>query len=93
MTSEEMLLLTRILSQVPMVTKFDHPDESQAETIVHSLSDLEKSFRTVSNLIPKLFEDTNNVDHLNDVLLEIGEEFRHILYHLRDPDFFNYLFD
>ena len=34
-----------------------------------------------------------NSEQLNDVLLDIGEELRHVLYHIRDPKFFSYLYD
>jgi hypothetical protein len=44
-------------------------------------------------LLPRLLNDSLEPDELNEVLLDIGEELRHVLYHIRDPKFFGYLID
>ena len=38
-------------------------------------------------------KDTASPEELFDVLIDIGEEFRHILYHIHDPKFYKYLED
>lgn len=86
--------LTERLASLKSVSQFDRPREPQAATLTHSLTDLEKSFREVlDTLLPKLLDESLASDQLNDVLLDIGEELRHILYHIRDPRFFDYLGD
>ena len=35
--------------------------------------------------------DRASPEEILDALLEIGEEFRHILYHINDPKFYKYL--
>ena len=94
LTPEAGRLLTERLSRIPAVRKFDLPGEPQAATIAHALSDLEESFRTtLEHLLPRVVDSQLTSDELNDVLLDIGEELRHILYHVKDPRFFDYLFE
>ncbi|MCU1226403.1 MAG: hypothetical protein JWQ42_4496 [Edaphobacter sp.] len=38
--------------------------------------------------LPKLADPTVQGEQLEDFLMDIREEFRHILYHLHDPEFF-----
>lgn len=94
MTPEAALRLTERLARVKSVSQFDQPGEPQAATLAHSLTDLEKSFREiVETLLPRLLDESLASDQLNDVLLDIGEELRHVLYHIKDPKFFGYLTD
>jgi hypothetical protein len=92
LTPEVVLLLEKRLQNVTSVTRFDRAGEPQATTLAHSLADLEESFREVlENLLPRLVDSNLDSGQLNDVLLDIGEELRHIHYHIRDPKFFDYL--
>jgi hypothetical protein len=84
--------LTDRLGKIASVAQFDAPDEPQGSTIANALSDLEDSFSIVlNNLLPKLLDQTKSPEELDDVLLDIGEELRHILYHIRDTKYFGYL--
>lgn len=94
MTPETALRLTERLARVKSVSQFDQPGEPQAATLAHSLTDLEKSFREIlETQLPRLLDESLAPDQLNDVLLDIGEELRHVLYHIRDPKFFDYLIE
>jgi hypothetical protein len=80
------------LSQLPSVARLDTRNERQGGTIAHALSGFETSFSVVLYvLLPKLLDETQPSEQLDDVLLEIGEELRHILYHVRDTRYFQYL--
>ena len=80
------------LAKVPSVSQFDLAGEPQGSTIAHALSDLEDSFSLVlSDLLPKLLDQTKSADELDDLLLDVGEELRHILYHIKDTRYFGYL--
>lgn len=99
MNNQEKLLTARSakdladrLAKVPSVSQFDLPDEPQGSTIAHALSDLEDSFSMVVNeLLPKLLDETKSAEELDELLLDIGEELRHILYHIKDTRYFGYL--
>lgn len=84
--------LAERLSQCPEVTKYDQGEQKEAGVLAHSFGDLEESFRTFLNeQLPRLLNEHATAEELGDVLLEIGEEFRHILYHIQDPKFYQYL--
>jgi hypothetical protein len=74
------------LAACNVVARFG-PEE--AGTLVHAFSDLEESFRRfLDEQLPKLADPAVKGEELEDLLLDIREEFRHILYHLHDPEFF-----
>lgn len=74
------------LSQCPEVTKYDQGEEKEAGVLAHSFGDLEESCSVFLNEhLPKLLDEQATVAELCEVLFEIGEEFRHILYHIHDP--------
>ena len=76
------------------VKEYDTPDEKQAWMLAHNLLDLEESFQTfLDQQLPKLEKEELNSDQINDILFEIGEELRHVLYHIRDAEFYSYLRD
>ncbi len=84
-------LATR-LSTCEAVAKLDVGDEKEAWTLAHAFSDLEGSFRTfLDEQLPRLRQEELSPDAIHDLLLDIGEEFRHILYHLNDTRFYAYL--
>lgn len=80
------------LSRCPEVTRYDEGENREAWTISHAFADLEESFRKfLDDHLPKLMQDQAEASRTYDLLLEIGEELRHILYHLKDPRFYRYL--
>jgi hypothetical protein len=101
MTQEQLLMtpqiasrLTERLSKLRSVSQFDKSGEPQAATLAHSFTDLEKSFREfLQVLLPKLLDESLTADQLNDTLLDVGEALRHVLYHIKDPQFFGYLIE
>jgi len=94
LTPEGRLKLIERLSSIRAVAQFDKPGETQAETLVHALMDLEQSFRAILEIhLPNLLDPSLSSEQINDVLLEIGEELRHVLYHVKDAEYFGYLDD
>ena len=84
--------LAEKLDLLPDVNKHDSADDKEAWTLVHAFSDLEESFRRfLDDQLPRLVNGEPTPTALNDLLTEIGEEFRHIVYHIRDPKFYSYL--
>lgn len=81
--------LARKLAEVASVSKFGG---EEAGTLAHAFGDLEESFlRFLDDLLPRLVETDLTPDEIESVLLEIGEELRHVLYHVADPQFYAYL--
>jgi hypothetical protein len=74
------------------IRKYDTADEKQAWTLAHAFLDLAESFRKfLDQQLPKLERSSMDCEQMNELLLDIGEEFRHILYHIQDPAFYAYL--
>ena len=68
--------------------------QEKAWGLAHALSDLEQSLRVLLDAhFPRLLLNDAARTDLTDVLLDMGEEFRHILYHLNDASFYSYLTD
>ncbi len=84
--------LAEKLSQVEEVTRHDEGQHKEAWVITHAFADLESSFRAfLEDQLPKLMESDLEPSAVAGLLIDIGEELRHILYHLRDPKFYRYL--
>jgi|SRR6266851_2284477 len=86
--------LERRLADAPAVKKFSTAEWDEANTLVHSLADLEESFdKYVNELLPRLLAADVAGPALEEVLSDITEELRHVVYHLQDPKFFRHLVD
>jgi len=84
--------LAERLSKCPEVTKYNKGEEPEAGVLAHAFGDLEESFRAfLDEQLPRLMNDQASAAELFDALLDIGEELRHILYHIHDPEFYRYL--
>jgi hypothetical protein len=80
--------LVQRLSTAPVIAR----SQEEPETLAHAFSDLEVSLRKfLYEQLPRLADPSMQGEVLEDLLLEIREEFRHVLYHLHDPQFFRVL--
>jgi hypothetical protein len=80
------------LSVCEQVRQYDTSEEKEAWTLAHAFLDLTESFRKFSEeQLPKLSAGQMDSNQVNDLLLEIGEDFRHILYHIFDSRYYAYL--
>jgi len=94
MYGERYVDLIEVLSRCPAMQKHDRPGEPQAATVAHAFLDLEESFRRfVEEHLVSLTASDLSEDQICDKLQDIGEEFRHILYHLRDMQFYRGMLD
>jgi len=92
LSAEHLGRLAERLAKLGGVTRFDAGSNKEAWTLAHGLSDIEESFRNfLDKSLPKLVDENGPDGEMEAVLHEIGEEFRHILYHLKDMKFFQYL--
>ncbi len=81
--------LAKRLEKLESITQYDDGDEKEAGALIHALSDLEDSFhKLLFELFPRLAESNIEGDELEGQLFDIGDEIRHIYYHLKDPKFF-----
>lgn len=81
--------LRRRLDDCPIVSR---SGKEEAPTLVHAFSDLEASCRTfLTDLLPRLANPNVQGTELEDLLIDVREEFRHVLYHIHDPELFRML--
>lgn len=93
-TVAELKALAERLSKCRDVAKLDQGDHREAWALAHAFADLEESFgRILDDQLKKLTAGELGESETLDLLLEIGEELRHVLYHIHDPRFYRYLKD
>jgi hypothetical protein len=85
--------LADILDRSRKVTTFDSEKEKEAHRLAYSLGDIEESVTKFLELLPRLMNEALTPADIEELLHEIGEEFRHIDYHMRDPRYFRYIFE
>lgn len=92
-TVEDVKRLAELLSRCTEVTHFDEGQNKEAWGLADSFADLESSFRAfLDDQLPRLVHGNLQPSETHDLLLDIGEEFRHILYHiLEQQKFYKYL--
>jgi hypothetical protein len=85
--------LATLLAASPDVTRFNAGEHLEAWALADSFAELEKLMREfLTSDLPRLAEGGLPTDEVSDVLLDIGEVFRRILYHmLEEPKFYRYL--
>ena len=89
---EKFLRITENLKKSRKINSFNHGEFIEAGTIAHGLLDMEDSFVIImTKFLPILSSDNIPEDKIDDTLFDIGEELRHILYHINDMNYYNYL--
>lgn len=90
-TTEDVTSLIEKLKNIQHVSKFDDDFESEGERLGVSFHDMQNSFNKITQtLLPQLIAEEGE-DSIYKILLDIGEELRHIQYHFHDMKFYRYL--
>lgn len=86
--------ITRNLEKCERITKYSTKDENQADTLANAFIDIEESIKKIANIdIPQLYLKDLKEEDIDNLILDIGDELRHLLYHIKDTKVYNYLFD
>lgn len=84
--------LAERLSRLSIITENNNDKNKEEWTIAYSFADLEESFtKFLEDFLPKIQQAKLSDEELKNILLDIGEEFRHILYHINSMEYYNYL--
>ena len=84
--------LAKRLSECPEVQRFDSEKHKEAWALADGFWDLHEAFDIFTNEhLPRLLNSTVRGEELVEVLLEIGEEFRTILWHIKASRFYRYV--
>ena len=74
------------------MTQYSSTTENQADTLANSFIDIEEGLKKIiDQQIPKLYNKDLTAEEVDDLILEIGEELRHIIYHINDTKVYAYL--
>lgn len=84
-------LIADRLSSLEQVSRFDTPNEPQGYTLAHDFLDLAESFAATLILFNKLERGALGEEALKDLLHDIGEQLRHIRFHLDNSRYYDYL--
>jgi hypothetical protein len=82
--------LGRSLERVERLRQPDQEGEPQAWCVAHGLTDIAGSLKKIGELLPRL-QAAQTEPELEDLLLDVGEELRHIRYHIYDMEYFRYI--
>jgi len=86
------IALAERLSNCQEVKRHTTGEHDEPSTLAHALADIEESLESLRlKLLPKLVAEPPDPRRDLQVLLDIGEELRHVLYHIDDSRFFQYL--
>lgn len=89
---EKLSLIAAKLDKLKIIKSFDSIDEPESHVLAYSFLEIEESCkRLCRDFFPKLCSDTLSEEDINNLLFDIGEEFRHIMYHIGDTKFYKYL--
>lgn len=89
---EQIEQLAKCLDQFRSINRFDVGNEKEAWTLVYGLSEILGSCDKIRNEhLPLLLRKDLTEERAQEILFDIGEEFRHVLYHIKDSKFFAYL--
>jgi len=94
---ELLMTLDRRFQKVPKIiarvkTEGTRTLNAYTMEIAHSLVDIRESMRVLyDELVARLCEAPPESEEYEDILFDIGEEYRHVLCHLLNTDFFSYV--
>jgi hypothetical protein len=90
-----LLSLAAKLEHSPRVRRLAVADKLSAEEVAteaaHSLVDIRRSAEVLADLLPKLLSEEPESEVFDDTLDDIGEELRHIHYHITNTKLFSYV--
>lgn len=79
------------LEKCETVTKYSTEQENQADTLAHAFVDIEEEVIKLQQVIPKLYMLELTAAEVDELIFEIGQQFEHIMYHIKDTKVYHYL--
>ena len=88
---EQVKALAEKLGNLAQVSQFNSADEPQSWTLAYALRDIEGSCLKLADVcIPRLLK-CESEDELLATLHDIGEELKHVIYHVKDVRYYSYI--
>jgi hypothetical protein len=88
---EKLSLVAKNLAKKKNLTSNKDSNEDQIQTMSHGLVDIEEAIKGMDVLIKKLYMTVLSEDEVDEILTDIGDDLRHLIYHVRDMEYYEYL--
>ena len=88
---EDLEILKKRLSDSIQVNSFDSEEEKEINVLPIHLLDIQESSIKIAKLIEELKSNSIEIEMVEDILLDIGEELKHVLYHIHHSRFYKYV--
>jgi hypothetical protein len=89
---EKLKTITHNLEKCERVNRYSTKEENQADTLANVFIDIESGLKKIiQEQIPKLYLNELTEEEVDDLILDIGEDLRHLIYHVNDTKVYNYL--
>jgi hypothetical protein len=89
--ARETVDLARKLEAVPQVARGASADEPGGWRLAYSLMEMDGSMSRIQQTLTRIRNEEVDPAELHGLLTDIGEELRHVLYHVKDSQFYEYL--
>jgi len=89
--AQETLELARKLEAVPEVARTASPGEPGGWRLAYSLTEMDASMSRIQQTLSRIRNEEVVPTELHGLLIDIGDELRHVLYHVKDSGFYAYL--
>lgn len=89
--ARETVDLARKLEIVPQVARLASADEPGGWRVAYSLMEMDGSMSRIQEVVMRIRSEEVDAEQLHGLLIDIGEELRHVLYHVKDSGFYDYL--
>lgn len=94
MTKENTEAITRLvetLKRCPAISRLSTDSKSEPEALAHAVADIGSTAEKMqTEIIPKLLSSPG-APEVEDLLHQLREELRHVLYHIKDTEYFSVL--
>lgn len=88
MNPDQINALAEQLNRFGFVRKFDIDGEPQAGVLANALADMHVAMTTISSHLAKLTQSGTDEEAAKAILMQVRDELRHIIYHVKDTQFF-----
>ena len=88
---EKLNAIIKNLEKCQSGTKYSTVEENQADTLANSFLDIEEALNIIRDQIPKFYLNHLDASEVDDLIFDVGEELRHILYHIYSTKVYDYL--
>ena len=89
--AQKLMAITENIRKIRRITSHNDGNENEVQALSHGLVDIEEAIKGMGNLINELYASVLPEQEVEEILIDIGDHLRHIVYHVRDTKYYEYL--